>query len=120
MYLGNVLADFAPSTATLDYGTAIYGRAVITVILSTAVGCAFGSYWILTLAGAWCALLLRLGEADDSEVSHELVQFVSPMVATAVIGLVVGTAARRSLGGKRSDPTATADAIGLLGQSPRA
>lgn len=109
MYVGNVLADFAPSAASLDYGSAIYGRAVITVILSTVVGFAFGSYWILTLAGAWCVLLLRLGGADDSGVSRELVQYVSTMVAAAVIGLVVGTAARRSLGGKRGSYAARRD-----------
>lgn len=105
----NVAADFAPSAASLDYGSGIYARALVALMLSSVVGFAVGSYWALTLAGAWCVLLLRLGEAKESGVSDDLAQYVITLVILALMGLLVGTAARRGVGRKRSTHSARQD-----------
>lgn len=42
LYITNVAADFAPSAASLDYGSGIYARAVVALMLSSVVGAAPG------------------------------------------------------------------------------
>src|SRR5437870_10687766 len=95
VYPTDVAADFAPSAASLDYGSSLPGRAVVVLLLSLLVGVVIGRFWATALTGAWYVLLFRLDEAHESGVSGDLKQYVFTMVAVAFLGILAGVAIRR-------------------------